>query len=67
MAVDLFEDYAGGKRTVASDQARTASFDEIPIIDLAPFLKPGATEGERMEVVRTVRNACINVGFLYIK
>lgn len=66
MAIN-FQDFAGQSRTVVSDDARTASFDEIPIIDLAPFLKQGATEAERMKVVHEVRDACRKVGFLYIK
>ncbi|KAI5478018.1 hypothetical protein MNV49_005710 [Pseudohyphozyma bogoriensis] len=67
MAVDLFEDYAGKSRRVQSDEARQPTFNEIPIIDIAPFLKPNATEEERMKVVKEVRYACEQVGFLYVK
>ncbi|KAM0751583.1 Clavaminate synthase-like protein [Meredithblackwellia eburnea MCA 4105] len=67
MAADLFEDYAGNARKIANDQARKPGFNEIPIVDIAPFLKEDSTEEERSKVVEEVRYACTNVGFLYIK
>ncbi|KAE9966895.1 hypothetical protein EG327_011688 [Venturia inaequalis] len=53
-----FTSFAGNKRTIASDTARTASFNEIPIISLK---SPNA------ELIAQLRDACTRVGFFYIQ
>ncbi|KAI0698155.1 Clavaminate synthase-like protein [Cytidiella melzeri] len=52
--------------TEAAGKAESeASFDQIPIIDLANAQSPDTTE--RMQLAAKIRDACINVGFLYVK
>jgi isopenicillin N synthase-like dioxygenase len=53
-----FTSFAGNKRTVESDTARQADFDEIPIISL---------ESPEDELLEQLKDACTRVGFLYIK
>lgn len=53
-----FTSFAGNKRTIASDTARTASFNEIPIISL---------KSPKPEVISQLRDACTRVGFFYIQ
>lgn len=48
----------------AADQADTA-FSDIPIIDLQEINNPDAAA--KLKFAEAVRDACINVGFLYIK
>ncbi|GAA5891945.1 hypothetical protein JCM6882_007416 [Rhodosporidiobolus microsporus] len=63
-----FVDYTGKERVIRSESGRAATaFDEIPIVDLAPFLQPDATEEARSKVVAEVRHACENVGFMYFR
>lgn len=62
-----YVDYAGNSRPIVSQQARQARPNEIPIVDVAPFLRSGATELDKKAVVDQVYDACHNVGFLYIK
>jgi isopenicillin N synthase-like dioxygenase len=53
-----FTSFAGNKRTVESDTARQADFNEIPIISL---------ESPEDELLEQLKDACTRVGFLYIK
>lgn len=53
-----FTSFAGNKRTIASDTARTASFKEIPIISL---------KSPKPELISQLRDACTRVGFFYIQ
>jgi isopenicillin N synthase-like dioxygenase len=53
-----FTSFAGNKRTVASDVARQADFNEIPLISL---------ESPKEELLKQLHDACTRVGFLYIK
>ncbi|HTR17083.1 MAG TPA: 2-oxoglutarate and iron-dependent oxygenase domain-containing protein [Acetobacteraceae bacterium] len=45
--------------------ARTIAFHEIPMIDLAPF--SGTDAAARRAVASALREACVNVGFFYIR
>jgi isopenicillin N synthase-like dioxygenase len=53
-----FTSFAGNKRTVESDVARQADFNEIPIISL---------NSPKEELLEQLKDACTRVGFLYIK
>jgi len=53
-----FTSFAGNKRTVESDVARQADFNEIPIISL---------DSPKEELLEQLQDACTRVGFLYIK
>jgi isopenicillin N synthase-like dioxygenase len=52
-----FTSFAGNKRTIGSDVARRADFNEIPLISLAL---------PKEELLAKLRDACTRVGFLYI-
>jgi isopenicillin N synthase-like dioxygenase len=41
------------------------ALDNLPLIDLSPFLAPGNTE-ERRQVARAIRAASIDIGFFYL-
>ncbi|BGP20405.1 hypothetical protein JCM10213_004631 [Rhodosporidiobolus nylandii] len=58
-----FVDYTGKERLIKSETGRAASdFDEVPLIDIAPFLN-----GEdKASVVAAVKHAAENVGFMYL-
>lgn len=53
-----FTSFAGNKRTVESDVARQADFNEIPLISL---------DSSQEELLSHLKDACTRVGFLYIK
>lgn len=53
-----FTSFAGNKRTVESDTARQADFNEIPIISL---------NSPEEVLLEQLKDACTRVGFLYIK
>lgn len=53
-----FTSFSGNKRTVTSDVARRADFNEIPIISLA---------SPKKELIAQLTDACTRVGFFYIK
>lgn len=53
-----FTSFSGRKRTLASNTARKAEFDEIPIISL---------ESPEEELIAKLHDACTRVGFMYIK
>jgi isopenicillin N synthase-like dioxygenase len=53
-----FTSFAGNERTIASDVARRADFNEIPIISL---------KAPKHELLAQLRDACTRVGFFYIK
>lgn len=56
--MSTFTSYSGRTRSLLSNTAKTAAFDEIPIISLS------APEDE---LVPRLRHACTTVGFFYIK
>jgi len=66
-SVLTYVDYAGNSRPVQSQYARKSKPGEIPIIDIAPFVNPGASAREKEIVVQQVYDACSRVGFLYVK
>lgn len=53
-----FTSFAGNKRSIASDTARTATFNEIPLISL---------KTPKSQLLSQLRDACTRVGFFYIK
>lgn len=53
-----FTSFAGNKRTIASDVARQADFNEIPIISL---------RAPKAEILSKLQDACTRVGFFYIE
>lgn len=53
-----FTSFAGNKRTIESDVARRADFNEIPLISL---------DTPKEELLKQLNDACTRVGFLYIK
>lgn len=53
-----FTSFAGNKRTIASDIARQADFNEIPLISL---------KAPKHELIAQLHDACTRVGFFYIK
>src|ERR1044072_3425861 len=53
-----FTSFTGNKRTIESDIARRADFNEIPIISLS---------SPKPELLSQLKDACERVGFLYIK
>lgn len=53
-----FTSFAGNKRTVTSDTARRADFNEIPIISL---------HSPKQELLAQLTDACTRVGFFYLK
>jgi isopenicillin N synthase-like dioxygenase len=53
-----FTSFAGNERTIASDAARKADFNEIPIISL---------KAPKTELLAKLRDACTRVGFFYIQ
>ena len=56
----------GGTRKVASSgKPSTGTFSSIPIIDLTNATSPSLDA--RKQVAREVYDACVNVGFFYIK
>ncbi|GAA6029824.1 hypothetical protein JCM8097_001065 [Rhodosporidiobolus ruineniae] len=66
--METFVDYTGKQRVVQNTEGRSAgAFDEVPLIDIAPFLNPSATPAEKAAVVAQVRHACEDVGFMYLK
>ncbi|KIY70352.1 putative isopenicillin N synthetase [Cylindrobasidium torrendii FP15055 ss-10] len=60
-----FVDYRGVVRQLKSDTgaAKSVSFSEVPVIDIAPFLDGS----NKQKVVEELKNAAMNVGFLYLK
>lgn len=60
-------DYTGRTRTIISDDVQKADFDAIPIISLKAISEPGATEEDRLALVKELQGACMRVGFFYIK
>ena len=50
---------------VHGTHSQVADFSEIPVIDLAPMF--GNVQSEKENLAKELRNACINVGFFYIK
>ena len=44
-----------------------SSFEEIPIIDIAPLVIPNDNSKSLRKTVNEIRDACKNVGFFYIK
>lgn len=53
-----FTSFSGNKRTIASDAARRADFNEIPVISL---------QAPKEEILRQLTDACTRIGFFYIK
>jgi hypothetical protein len=53
-----FTSFAGNERSISSDVARRADFNEIPIISL---------KSPKHELLNQLRDACTRVGFFYIK
>jgi isopenicillin N synthase-like dioxygenase len=53
-----FTSFSGAKRTIASDAARRADFNEIPIISL---------ESSKEQVLEQLTDACTRIGFFYVK
>jgi isopenicillin N synthase-like dioxygenase len=53
-----FTSFSGNKRTIASDSARRADFNEIPIISL---------QDSKEEILRQLTDACTRVGFFYVR
>lgn len=53
-----FTSFSGSKRTIASDAARRADFNEIPIISL---------NASKEQVLAQLTDACTRIGFFYIK
>src|SRR5262245_12050961 len=51
-------------RSLAREPQRTA-LANLPVIDLSPYLREG-TRDERMQTARTLRSACIDIGFFYL-
>ncbi|BGP52037.1 hypothetical protein JCM10450v2_008008 [Rhodotorula kratochvilovae] len=65
--MEKFVDYTGKERIIKSTEGRTAGdFDDVPCIDIAPFLAEGATDEARAAVVAQIRHACEDVGFMYL-
>jgi len=62
-----YVDYAGNWRPIQSQQARKSGPGEIPIIDIAPFVKTETSAEAKAAVVQQVYDACTRVGFLYVK
>ncbi|GAA5858469.1 hypothetical protein JCM8547_007320 [Rhodosporidiobolus lusitaniae] len=61
--MSVFVDYTGKERKIASQTGRAAGdVDEIPVIDLAPFLNGK----DKASVVAAVKHAAENVGFMYL-
>jgi isopenicillin N synthase-like dioxygenase len=54
----MFTSYAGNSRSITSDAARKAGFNEIPLISL---------KAPKEELIAQLTDACTRVGFLYIK
>jgi isopenicillin N synthase-like dioxygenase len=38
----------------------------LPLIDISPYLKQGATEEDRKKVIAKVRDACVKYGFFQL-
>ena len=53
-----FTSFSGNQRTVSSDVARRADFNEIPLISL---------RSPKNELLEQLTDACTRVGFFYIK
>ncbi|KAH9889734.1 putative isopenicillin N synthetase [Xylariomycetidae sp. FL2044] len=53
-----FKSFSGNSRTISSDTARRADFNEIPLISL---------KAPKEELISQLRDACTRVGFFYIK
>lgn len=53
-----FTSFAGNQRSIASDTARRADFNEIPLISLS---------SPKEVLLNDLRDACTRVGFFYIK
>lgn len=39
---------------------------DLPLIDISPYLKPGAAEKDREKVITEIRDACISYGFFQL-
>ncbi len=57
--------YADFDNRALGREPRRAALENLPLIDLSPFLVPGAPE-ERKEVARAIRAASIDIGFFYL-
>jgi isopenicillin N synthase-like dioxygenase len=53
-----FTSFSGAKRTISSDAARRADFNEIPIISLAD---------SHDKILAQLTDACTRIGFFYVK
>lgn len=60
-----FTNFSGTTRLLLSDTARTASFDEIPLISLPPP-SPNPTAATPPSLIAAIRDACTRVGFFYL-
>jgi isopenicillin N synthase-like dioxygenase len=52
-------------RALSRDPQRKA-VSNLPIIDLSPFMEESARE-DRIHAARTIRSACIDIGFFYVR
>lgn len=57
--------YADYDSRALSREPQRIAVTDLPIIDLTPFMAT-STQQERARVARTVRAACINIGFFYV-
>ena len=60
-------DYTGRTRKIVSNDVQKADFNAIPIISLKAITETGATKEDKQALVRELQDACMRVGFFYVK
>lgn len=60
-----FRAYSDFDNRAISDNPRRAALDQLPIINISPFLSEG-TRDDRMRTAHELRSACIDIGFFYL-
>jgi isopenicillin N synthase-like dioxygenase len=60
-----FQGYSDFDNRALSRNPTRAALDQLPIINIAPFLSKG-TRDDRMRTARELRSACIDIGFFYL-
>ena len=57
--------YADFDNRNLSRNPQRVALANLPVLDISPFLREG-TRDERMHMARTLRSACIDIGFFYL-